>query len=326
MISSRRRLDENGECAEGSGVSNERLPRFALPDSAQLSRQAASYGLDPVWLERLAVMDRLLRSLVGSTETQTELFGYALSGPAAIVGVYLHTNAPIRIPDELTLVPVRRDRLVSPAVLAARLAETLREGSATLDSVDPEAWHIGFRNSRTPNEVILRFERSPLAMDPPSGTIGASHRARGYLWDERIRFRSRLGTPFPVPVAYAEEIILRDLRALALWARRDVRPPRIDDRAARVDDLRLLSVYDYEALRDAMLGSIRQRLGELVPERFPDWCRSFVTVIDEQIKRHAAVSALPAGARSTRDRYDVTAAAEFSRRMGGLLDEFLATV
>ena len=307
-------------------MATERLPRFALPDSAQIARQAASYGLEAVWLERLAVMDRLLRSLVGATPVQTELFGYALSGPAALIGVYLRTNAPIRVPDELTLVPVRRDRLVAPEVLAASLAATLPEGSASLDPIDAEAWHIGFRNSRLPSEIILRFEHSPLAMDPPTGTSGATHRARGYLWDDRIRFRSRLGTPFPVPVAYAEEIILRDLRALALWARRDVRPPRIDDRAARVDDLRLLSIYDYEALRDAMLGSIRQRLGELVPARFPDWCRSFVTVIDEQVKRHAAVSALAAGSRSTRDHYDADASAAFSRRMGGLLDEFLATV
>lgn len=301
----------------------DRLPRFALLPSEPLARQAEAYSLPPIALERLVVIDRLLRSLTAAVERGGDLFGYVLAGPAAVIGVYLHTGAPLRIPDELTLAPSGGPDPAPAEALANLLAGSLPGGRAEADPADSECWQLTYAGIRGPGVLRVRFERAPLSIPAPPSVRDAHFLGDGWLYDQRLRFRSRVAAPFPLPVAFVEEIILRELRALALWGR-PIEPARIDDRVARVDDLRLLVTYEPEDFRAALVGPVRDRLAALVPDRFPEWIRAFASIIDDQVKRHAAPAALPVGLRPALPAYGESEQAAFVANFERLLHELIA--
>jgi hypothetical protein len=301
----------------------DRLPRFALLPSEPLARQAEAYGLPPIALERLVVIDRLLRSMAAGAERGGDLFGYVLAGPTALLGVYLHTGVPLRIPDELTLAPSGNPDRAEPGLLANLLAACLPEGRVETDPADSECWQVSYDGMRGPGILTVRFERAPLSIPAPPSIRDAHFIGAGWLYDQRLHFRSRVAAPFAVPVAFAEEVVLRELRALALWSR-PTKPARIDDRVARVDDLRLLTTYEYEDFRTALIGPVRDRLAALVSDRFEEWIKAFAAVLDDQVKRHASPSALPAGLRPAIPAYGETERAAFIANFERLLHEFVA--
>lgn len=301
----------------------DQLPRFALLPSEPLARQAEAYGLPPANLERLVAIDRLLRSMAAGAGRGGDLFGYVLSGPTAILGVYLHTGVPLRIPDELSFALSGAPDPADPAALASLLAASLPEGSGQADPDDAECWQLTYKGVGGQGALRLRFERAPLSISGPPSVRDAANIGVGWLYDPRLHFRSRVAAPLALPVALAEELILRELRTLALWAR-PTSPTRIDDRAARVDDLRLLITYEYEDFRTALLGPVRDRLAALVEVRFEEWIKTFAAVLDDQVKHHAEPDALPAGLRPTAPAYGQLEQASFIANFERLLHEFIA--
>lgn len=301
----------------------DRLPRFALLPSEPLARQAEAYGLPAANLERLVAIDRLLRSMAAGAGRGGDLFGYVLSGPTAALGVYLHTGVPLRIPDELTFAPSGAPEAAEPGPLASLLAASLPDGSAQADPADTECWQVSYKGVRGPGELTLRFERAPLSIPAPPSVRDAHNLGAGWLYDPRLHFRSRVAAPLALPVAFAEELILRELRALALWSR-PTRPERLDDRAYRVDDLRLLMSYQYEDFRTALLGPVRERLNALVQDRFAEWIKAFAAVLDDQAKHHADPDALPPGLRPAAPVYGQAEQALFITSFERLLHEFIA--
>jgi hypothetical protein len=302
------------------------VKRIPLLDSVTLERQAQQYGLASNALERLVAMDRALRFLVASSAAgglpPDEIFGYALAGPVALICVYLHTGIPLRLPDELTFVPVRRDVAYSSSDLARSVAAALPSGTMAPDSRDTEAFHIDFLGLKGPGNFLLRVERPVLAMAAPLDVHLAAAAHPGYLYDPRMKFSPNFSTPFPVPVAYAEEIILRTMRALIMFAKRDTPPARIDDRPCRADDLRLLLRYEYEATLYAVGFPVRARLMELLGTSVPfdPWIRNFVLALEDQVRRTCQTDAVPPTLRPSGAGYDEDERLDFLHKISVLAD------
>ena len=303
----------------------------ALLDSLTLANQANEYGLPAPSFEKLVAMDRVLRSLVVASaqagQPTEELFGYALSGPTALLFVYSHLGVPWRVPDELTLSPIRKDNLpLSPDDLAKVLAHLLPEGVAEALGADqdPECYKVKFKGVLGPNEFLLRLEstRLVLSMPPPTPARSAAIARPGYVYDARLRFKPNFSQPFALPVALAEEIILRELRVLQLLAdypQRKPTHPHLDDRAFRTDDLRFLATQEYNGIAEALAGPIRQRLSEARSTDFKIWMAGFVSSLTKQIQRHSLPAAIPAEVRPTVLHYDEEGQVDFLNRMAALL-------
>jgi len=303
----------------------------ALLDSLTLANQANEYGLPAQSFEKLVAMDRVLRSLVVASAQAgypaEELFGYALAGPAALLFVYSHLGVPWRVPDELTLSPIRKDSLpLSPDDFARTLARMLSEGVAEALGAeqDPECYKLKFKGVLGPNEFLLRLEstRLVLSMEPPTPARSAAIARPGYVYDPRLCFKPNFSAPFALPVALAEEIILRELRVLVLLANYPQSKPKIphlDDRAFRTDDLRFLATHEYNGIAEALVGPIRRRLSEARSVDFKVWMAGFVSSLTKQIQRHSLPAAIPAAARPTVLRYDEEGQTDFLNRMAALL-------
>ena len=228
----------------------------------------------------------------------------------------------MRLPDELTFAPIRREVSYSPADLARSVAAGLPDGSMSPDSKDPEAFKIAFSGVKGPGAFLLRVERPVLSMAAPRDVRLAQTANPGYVYDPHIKFRPNFSAPFPVPVAYAEEIILRTMRALVMFAKRDTPPARIDDRPCRTDDLRLLLTHEYDATTYAVGGPVRRRLIELLGSSVPfdPWVRNFVLALEDQVKRNAQVNAVPATLRPAKVTYTEDARIDFLNKISTIAD------
>jgi len=282
------------------------IKRTPFLDAATLERQAQEYGLAPNALERLVAMDRALRYLVAASVSSglpiDEIFGYALAGPAALVCVYIHSGIPLRLPDELTFAPIRREVAVAPGALASSVAAALPGGTVEPEAKDAECYRVSYTGTKGPGSFLLRVEKPVLSMPPVANLAGAASIGAGYVYDPRLLFRPNFSAGFPVPVAFVEEIILRTLRALVMWSRRDGSPARIDDRVCRTDDLRLLLSQEYDDTIFAIAGPVHDRLKELIaavrpPVAFEPWIRNFVLALEDQVKRSCQIDAVPATLR-----------------------------
>jgi hypothetical protein len=307
----------------------EPIKRTPFLDAVTLERQAQEYGLAPNALERLVAMDRSLRYVVAASASAgwpiDELFGYALAGPAALLCVYIHSGIPLRLPDELTFAPVRRDVALSPADLAAVVASALPGGSAQHEQVDAECHRVSYTGTKGPGNFLLRVEKPVLSMSPGADLTGAASIRAGYVYDPRLLFRSNFSAGFPVPVAHVEEIILRTLRGLVMWARRERPPLRIDDRVCRTDDLRLMLGREYSDTIRAVGGPVRDRLRELIasqnpPVAYDAWIHNFILALADQVKRTCQVDAVPLTLRPTAAPYSEDDRLVFLERLDVLLD------
>jgi hypothetical protein len=307
----------------------EAIKRTPFLDTVTLERQAQEYGLAPNALERLVAMDRALRYVVASSAAvglpADEIFGYALAGPAALLCVYIHSGIPLRLPDELTFAPVRRAVALSPADLAAQISGSLPGGASAPEPTDAECHRVSYTGTKGPGNFLLRVERPVLSMPPGADLTGAASIQAGYLYDPRLLFRPNFSAGFPVPVAHVEEIILRTLRALVMWAKRDKPPARFDDRVCRTDDLRLMLGREYDDTVRAVAGPVRNRLRELIasqnpPVPFEAWIHNFILALSDQVKRTCQTDAVPATLRPTSAPYSEAERLLFLERFDVLLD------
>ena len=307
----------------------EAIKRTPFLDTVTLERQAQEYGLAPNALERLVAMDRSLRYLVACSAAAglpaDELFGYALAGPAALLCVYIHSGIPLRLPDELTFAPVRRDVALSPADLAFRIAEALPGGTSAPETSDAECHRVSYTGTKGPGRFLLRVEKPVLSMLPSADLAGAESIQAGYLYDPRLLFRPNFSAGFPVPVAHVEEIIMRTLRALVMWSKRDRPPARVDDRVCRTDDLRLMLGREFDDTIRAVAGPVRNRLRELIasqnpPVPFEAWIHNFILALSDQVQRTCQTDAVPATLRPTTAPYSEADRLVFLERLDVLLN------
>ena len=291
------------------------LPRFDLLKTHAFEAQVEHSGYKPAGVEMLVAIDRVLRSLLAGRAANILLGpgptfgGWVVAGSSALHGVYLRPpRRELRAPHELCLAPISaevfdRDRL------ALLIAEALPGGRLSAEPTDPERFRIDFDGTSGPAELALRLERRPYNQgrgiaDLP---VGVTVEEPGYFADARMPYYSGVSTSalgstagLLMPVAYAEEIILRILSVLAVWPR-DLRTPagRVDDRAALADDIRLLSAVEFTALRRTIDGPVKaaiSRKGEQTR-------RSIAATIAEQLRSNSSPHLLPGHLRSIQFPY-----------------------
>lgn len=275
----------------------ESLPRYSLLDLPRVTAQAAAFGLPLESVERLVAIDRVLRSCAVSGIFGPEATaGWALAGPTALHGVYLRSTEMLRIPDALVFAPIVSREAMVAEQLATLLATALPKG-AVLEGAEPGAWTISYVGSNGPAILSLVLERAPLAFEPPGPARGAEQATVGYIYDRRLPYLPRVAqTPVAVPVAYAEELILRLLGALAA-------PGKRTDIAARVDDLRLLLALEASDTRDALAGPVREALVTGLRQRGQDAAAikgrldAIGSAVASTVMRWSDPEALPAGLR-----------------------------
>ena len=186
------------------------LPRYSLLDLPLLTAQAAAFGLPIASVERLVAIDRILRSAAAAELMGPDAAaGWALSGPTALHGVYLRSAELLRVPDALTFAPIAGREVMPPETLAALLATALPDGRAEA-AEEGGLWSIHYLGANGLTDLPLRLELAPLAFEAPGITHGAERAEVGYLYDRRMAYLPRVAqTPVAVPVAYAEELLLR---------------------------------------------------------------------------------------------------------------------
>lgn len=278
----------------------ESLPRYSLLDLPRLTAQAAAFKLPPESIELLVAIDRVLRSGAAAGILGPDAAaGWALAGPTALHGVYLRSSEMLRIPEALVLAPIASRDALAPAKLAALLATALPNGGAVA-SPEPGSWNISYLGNSGSAILPLVLERAPLSFEVPESASGAERAEVGYLYDRRMPYLPRVAqTPVAVPVAYAEELILRLLGALAGATAN--RP----DVGARVDDLRLLLALEASDTRDALAGPVHAALvsglrqrgqgADAIKARLDAIGAALVTTVT----RWSDPDALPAGLRPT---------------------------
>jgi hypothetical protein len=231
----------------------DRLSRiFPLLPEGQIAAEAASYRISREAMTTLVAIDRVLRSM---TADDRDLFGYALAGPAALIGVYGREGALLRVPDTLILAPMARPARTDGAEVVRLAATALPRGQAVPDEADTGRWSLRFMSGQSPAELSVRIDPIAVSMPLPSEATIAARSGPGWLADRRMAYRSWVGTPITLPVASAEEVLSRLVRDLASISQSRVRR----DAAARVDDLRLwLRLYP-DAVPAALRGPVRAR-------------------------------------------------------------------
>lgn len=288
-----------------------RVPRHKLLDAPTLARQAAHFELAPDGVQLLVAIDRVLRSLVRGGILDAEASsGWALSGSTALVGVYLRGERPLRVPDELSFSPLSEQPERPAEEMASLVAEALG-GSAVPEPETLGHWQVAYAAPTGHALLPLRLERAVLKFLPPLEARSAQHALAGYLYDPRLPYWPRVSrSPITVPVAYAEEILLRDCIALLSGNR--------DDLAARADDLRLTTIYEGPDLRQALSGPIRsaflaglQTRGSLSQEQLQSQLRTIAGNLARALERYDDPSALPRHLRPARAVYDTEAKHRF---------------
>jgi hypothetical protein len=245
------------------------LTPVPLLSAVAFERQLGDFGCEPAGLELLVAIDRVLRSLAGAGLIDGEASaGFALSGPTALHCVYLISQTFERIPDELSFAPLARLAPHQADTFAALIATALPDGtvSAPVDS-DPELYQILYTGTTSKRYLPLRIERKPLRLEPTEvdSNLRAGHAeraVRGFLYDQRMTFATPVSDrPLPVAVAYAEEILLRDIATLLTlgFQKSALTEEQKWLAAARVDDLRLAVLYKPEAVNSTFgLPAVRE--------------------------------------------------------------------
>jgi hypothetical protein len=256
--------------------------RFPFPERPIIEAQADAWGLSLEGVEQLFAIDRLLRGAVADGVLEN----YALSGPAALLGIYLRPDRPLRVPDELSLARIGQHHADDDAALSV-LAMALPEGEVVDDDDGRRA--IRYQGVIGPAMVPIRFEPKP-AFDLPAAIRGVRSRYPGVIDDPRLGYHSLVGSTIAVPVLTAEEVLARTLIAIAT----NNRP----DRPFRVDDFRLALALDLGATKDAISGPIRAFLaGSLRGTNDADTrarLATFSAVVVDACRRNDHPEAIPA--------------------------------
>lgn len=291
------------------------LPRFGLLTIHSFESQVELSGYPAAGVEHLVAIDRVLRSLMAAAANNIlpgpspTFGGWVVAGSSALHGVYLRPpRLEMRAPHELCLAPVGADAL-APDALAELIATALPSGQVRREDRDPERYIIDFAGTTGTMTLPLRLERRPYTQGRNIADMPhvAELEEPGFVADARLPYYTGVSvTPLGsqagllLPVAYAEEIILRSLSALAVWPR-DMRatPERVDDRAALTDDVRLLSVAEFTALRRTIEGPVKDAIGR----KGDVMRRSIAGAIAEQLRNNSAPHLLPDHLRSANFPY-----------------------
>lgn len=235
------------------------MGRTALLDRPALDMLRHADGLSIRGVERLQGIDRALRALEDSEGFGREASaGWALSGSAALLGVWIRSDQTLRIPRALALAPILHREIWPIERLTTLIALGLPGGVP--ESADGRRW-IRYEGSYGEAQLPLLFERAPLHLAPPRELSGAEAAAIGYLWDRRMNYRSRVASdPINLPVALPNELILRLIAAIAT-------APESRDLVDEVDDLRLLLVRSPGDVISAAKATVRTALYEAFAAR-----------------------------------------------------------
>lgn len=257
-------------------------PTFEFSDAATVARHASAYGLPAAAVVQLVAIDRVLRTLAVLEPEPSKLLGYVLGGPAAVLGVY-GREALLRVPDEVTLIPISDASPHTPDRVAGLAAGALPGGSAS-PGEETGTWTLAFDGPDGRASLRLRIETVPVMIPLPHDTLSAAATGPGWLADDRLPYRSHMGAPIVLPVAAAEELLLRTVRALALAGRTDG-TARLHDLAERSDDFRIILALYPDATPSVMRGAVRERLTDLLrnPAGFERWIAGFVAAVGSGI-------------------------------------------